>query len=184
MLLTAQLMNGQTKNEKEERIQNKDFPITAKNILESLPDNYKRLKLYKETDGDKQSFEAKFKYKKKRYSLEFSREGQIEDIEVLTKFNTLQKSIRIQIKAYFNKNFIKHKFIKIQKQFVYDHVLDERTFVKNVLSQTSRATCNFEIIAEVKSDDNRIIKEFTFNAIGTFVNFRILNTTSYEHVLY
>jgi hypothetical protein len=45
--------------------------------------NFKRVKFYKESDGDKISFEAKFKYKKQHFSVEFFASGVLEDIEIL-----------------------------------------------------------------------------------------------------
>ena len=79
LLCFCQFVFCQTKNEKEKRIPLAEFPEAAKAVIKNLPDDCKRLKFYKETDGEKQSFEVKFKYKRKRYSLEFSEDGNIED---------------------------------------------------------------------------------------------------------
>ena len=72
----------------------------------------------------------------------------------------------------------------MQEQYIYNVKLDAKTFVDNVLNNNSLKAPNFEIIAEVKTDKKRDIREFIFNTFGEFVNFRILNPTSYEHVLY
>ncbi|WP_461598340.1 hypothetical protein [Winogradskyella sp.] len=175
---------SQTKNEKEERISESEFPEAAIEVIKSLPKDCKRLKFYKETDGEKKSFELKFKYKRKRYSLEFSDDGLIEDIEILTKFKTINDHIKIKINNYFTSSFVKYKVIKAQQQYVYRSELNVVTFVNDILKNTSSEAPSFEIIAEIKSDKNRDIKEFTFNPLGEFVNFRTLNPTSYEHVLY
>ncbi|WP_138432831.1 hypothetical protein [Winogradskyella algicola] len=184
LIFICQFVFSQTKNEKEERITKSEFPEVAIEVIKSLPDDCKRLKFYKETDGEKQSFEVKFKYKKKRCSLEFTKDGVIEDLEVLTKFKTINEEKKSKIKDYFRSNFTKHKFIKAQKQYVYQKELDPVIFIKNILKNTTTEAPNFEIIAEVKTDKKRDIREFTFNASGEFVNFRIINPTSYEHVLY
>ncbi|APY08146.1 hypothetical protein BWZ20_07460 [Winogradskyella sp. J14-2] len=183
-MLICQFVFSQTKNEKEERITKSEFPEVAIEVIKNLPDDCKRLKFYKETDGEKQSFEVKFKYKKKRYSLEFTNDGVIEDLEVLTKFKTINESKKSKIKNYFKSNFSKYKVIKVQKQFIYKKELDPVAFIKNILKNTATEAPNFEIIAEVKTDKKRDIREFTFNTSGEFVNFRIINPTSYEHVLY
>ena len=183
-LSLAQLIFSQTKNEKEARIEVSEFPEKAQNIIKVLPENCKQLKFYKETDGEKHSFEAKFKYKKQRYSLEFSTNGIIEDIEISTKFKDILNPFKDSIKAYFKNNFKKHKFIKIQKQYSYSQKTDSKQFLIDIMSQNTKTAPNFEIIAEVKTDKDRIIKEFTFNNDGSFISARILNPTSYEHVLY
>ncbi len=184
LLCFCQFVFCQTKNEKEERIPLAEFPEAAKAVIKNLPDDCKRLKFYKETDGEKQSFEVKFKYKRKRYSLEFSIDGNIEDIEVLTKLKNIDETVKTKIENYFASSFTKHKFIKVQEQYIYNVKLDAKTFVDNVLNNNSLKAPNFEIIAEVKTDKKRDIREFIFNTFGEFVNFRILNPTSYEHVLY
>jgi len=180
----TQLIFSQIKSEKEERIEVSEFPEKAQNIIKILPEECKHLKFYKETDGEKHSFEAKFKYKKQRYSLEFSTNGIIEDIEITTKFKTIVNPIKDSIKAYFKNNFKKHKFIKIQQQYSYSQETDSKQFLIDIMSQNTITEPKYEIIAEIKTDKDRIIKEFTFNNDGSFLSSRILNPTSYEHVLY
>ncbi len=184
LIFISQFVFSQTKNEKEERITESEFPETAIEVIKNLPDDCKRLKFYKETDDEKQSFEVKFKHKSKRYSLEFSKDGVIEDLEVLTKFKTINEEKKSKIEDYFKSRFNKYKLIKVQKQFVYHEKLDPLTFANDILDNTSTEAPNFEIIAEVKTNKKRDIREFTFDESGIFVNFRILNPTSYEHVLY
>jgi len=184
LVLLSQFGFSQTKNEKEERIKASHFPESAKTLIKSLPKDCKHLKFYKETDNDKRSYEIKFKYKKQRFSLEFSEDGKIEDIEVLIKFKKVKKSTRNKIEDYLKNNYQKHKLIKIQKQFIYSSKISPSQFVDDVLSNNSNVTPNFEIIAEVKSNKKREVKEFTFNNKGEFMTSRPLNPTSYEHVLY
>lgn len=184
MIFFSQFTVGQTKNEKEMRIELKSFPERAIEVLKTLPEDCKRLKFYKETDGSKESFEAKFKYKKKRYSIEFNTDGIIEDVEVTLKQKIIENAVTTSIRAYFTATYKKSKLIKIQKQFVYNSSLDAIDFLDKVLSNLSSAEVNYEIIAEVKSDSQRDIREFTFDKNGSFLNFKILNPDSYEHALY
>lgn len=179
-----QLVLSQTKNEQEVRIAFFELPKHAQEIIEPFSSSTKRLRFYKETDQDKKSFEAKFKYQKKHYSVEFSPDGILEDIEIITKLKNIEPAIRAQINKYFKKEFDKHKLIKIQKQFVYSKNGEESDFVNSILSNTTKIAPNFEIIAEVKTNKERTIREFTFNSDGTFLSERTLAPTSYEHVLY
>jgi len=184
LCIVFQIGSSQVKNEKEERIQLSKFPNTAQELINMLPNQCKRLRFYKETDGTKESYETKFKYKKKRYSLEFSNSGIIEDIEVTIKVKELPKDQKLKLLSYFENTFKSYKFIKIQKQFVYNVSKSASDFVNDVLSQSSQLAYNLEIIAEVKTDGKRDIKEFTFDPNLKYVKSRILNPTSYEHVLY
>jgi len=98
---------SQTKNEREERITIAKLPEKAKTTLSKLPNAIKRLKFYKETDGDHRSYEAKFKYEKKYYSIEFDTLGIIEDIEVVLKQHQFTNGVKTEIFSYFENSFKK-----------------------------------------------------------------------------
>ncbi len=175
---------GQTKNEKETRIKLSSFPELAQEVIKNLPEKCRRLKYFLETDGSKRSFELKFKFNKKRYSLEFSEEGKIEDIEVVAQLRAINPLTKGKIESHLSQTYLKHKFIKIQKQFVYTTDFDRLNFVNNLLQNETNVLPNYEIIAEVKSNKGKDTREFTFNNKGEFLKYRILKPSSYEHVLY
>ncbi|KJD31727.1 hypothetical protein PK35_13310 [Tamlana nanhaiensis] len=169
----------QTKNEKETRIKAEAF--TCINKLKWLPNNIKRLRFYKETDGDKHSFEAKFKYSKNFYSLEFNDDCVLEDIEVLVKQKAIAPQVWTEIMAYFKQNYQKTHVIKIQRQFVNNNTTH---FINEVLQNAKTLVCNYEIIAEVKTKTAQYIYELTFNPKGMFISSRVLTPNSYEFALY
>lgn len=76
---------SQSKNEKEERIPASEFPEVSHKYFNGITDKVNYLKFYRETDGNKQSFEAKFKLNKLYYSVEFNTDGVLEDIEIVIK---------------------------------------------------------------------------------------------------
>ena len=182
--LFSQSISSQTKNEKEERIKISAFPKKALNILEHLPDECKRIKYYKETDNEKLSFEVKFKFDKQHYSVEFSENGDLEDIEITTKIEKIEKSARTQIEEYFNQSYTNYKILKIQEQYIYNSEISTSQFLKNIFSENKRDIDNFEIIAEIQNNKKQSIREFLFNKNGFFLSYRTLKPTSYEHVLY
>ncbi|NRD18893.1 hypothetical protein HNV08_02440 [Winogradskyella eckloniae] len=175
---------GQTKNEKEIRIKLTAFPKIAQDVIKSLPTNCKRLKYFLETDSTKRSFELKFKYYKKHYSLEFTEDGQIEDIEVLSTRHNINSIAKQNIDMYLSNTFLKYKFIKIQKQYVFSIDEDPIAFVNNILNNETQLSPNFEIIINVKTNKKRETREFLFSNSGEFLNQRTLSQSSYEHVLY
>lgn len=183
MLLSCTLFS-QTKDEREEKIKLEELPVPTQELVEILPEQCRQLKFYRETDGAKLSFEVKFKYQKNRFSLEFDPKGTIEDIEKTIDNKILKDPSKSTIKAFFTNAFKTHILIKIQKQYVYNAQLNPKIFIDQVLSDNFQGAINFEIIAEVKSDSKRQIKEFTFDSNGNLQNSRVLNTTSYEHVRY
>ncbi|RZN75349.1 MULTISPECIES: hypothetical protein [unclassified Winogradskyella] len=178
------LVISQTKNEKEERIKLSELPNSVREIVGTLPKKIKRLKFYKETDGRKNSFEIKLKYQKNSFSIEFSEYGELEDIEVLSKLKAIDIDARIKIKRYFENSFSKHKFIKIQKQYLPTSDTEASVFVEGILSKKIISPSNFEIITEITTPDKRELREFTFNHIGIFQSFRVVNPSTYDYVLY
>ncbi|GAA4889254.1 hypothetical protein GCM10023311_11590 [Flaviramulus aquimarinus] len=175
---------SQTKNEKEERISLSEFPEVTQNYFNSISHKLQSLKFFKETDGRKQSFEAKFKFKKLHYSVEFDTQGKLEDIEILIKKKYISKNGPKQIFEYFNSNFKKTRIIKIQKQFINKTHKTDEEFIKYIVDNPDEKNTHFEIIAEIKTKKKHELREFTFNRNGEFINSRLVTFSSYEHALY
>lgn len=175
---------AQTKNEQETRINAVDFPEKGLELLEYLPKNIKRIKYYKETDNNKTSFEAKLKINSYKYSIEFDEHGILEDIEITVKTKKVNQKILKTIKSYFYDNFKKHRFLKIQKQFKNESSSNEKELLNLSIDKFEETETNYEIIAQVKTDSKKEIKEFTFDKTGSILLIRTVESSSYEHVLY
>lgn len=175
---------SQTKNEQEKRVKVNEFPELVQEYFKSLPNKLKHLKFYKETDGEKHSFEAKFKLNKLHYSVEFDTFGKLEDIEIVIKEKHIPKPILKTILKYFETNFQKVRFIKIQKQYVNNSKKTDQQFINSVFDSPIGKNTHFEIIAEIKTNGERFLKEFTFKNTGEFEKSRPVSSSSYEHALY
>ena len=158
-ILNVCVVNGQTKNEREEKVALSDFPEEAQKTISLLPKACKRIKFLREIDGQKISYEAKFKYKKQFYSLEFSEAGVIEDIEIKVKPKHTKAEIKNEIDTYLNQKYLKVNWIKLQRQFVFDTTLDTQSFLDKVFNNSSSLSSNFELIAEVKTKEKRQLVE-------------------------
>ena len=183
-LFFSSIVFSQVKDEREERVTLNEFPEAARTLINQLPKNCKKLKFYRETDGTRKSFEAKFKYKKHLYSIEFNLKGVIEDIEENIKFKEINRTGKSKINVYFENNFAKVKAIKTQKQFLLIPGTAHSKQINDILEKENKSHTNYEIIAEVKTNSKREFREFTFSSSGDLIASRILNATSYEHVLY
>ncbi|GEO20580.1 hypothetical protein CQA01_11140 [Cyclobacterium qasimii] len=95
----------------------KDVPEIAVKWLEDVFDHKKKLKWYFERSADSHSYEAKFIRKGKKFSVEFSEIGFIEDIEVIDHWRKLPHSVRDNISDYMDDLFIKSRIEKIQIQY-------------------------------------------------------------------
>lgn len=177
-------LEAQTKNEKESRIQLSHFPEQAQSVLNTLTTQAKRIRYYKETDGNKLSFESKFKYKGHWHSVEFSNLGALEDIEVLVKEKQLAKPVKTAIRSYLKTNATKYDIIKIQEQYVYSGNHSGVAFLNSILENRKTLSSNYEIIVAMKSQKSWKLKELTFDEHGAFINARNLQQDSYEYIMY
>lgn len=177
-------LNAQNKNESEQRILLIDLPLEVQELTYTLPDDIKKLKYYRETDGEKSSFEIKFKYHKSFYSIEFNSDGIIEDIEKTISIKEINHITRLSIQNHFDSLYSKTKILKIQLQFLFNKDTEPKLFIENSLKPNSQQYINLEIIAEIKKEKEKLIKEFTFSKKGEYIMSRELATSSYEHLLY
>lgn len=107
---------SQDKAEKEESIKEEEVVAEALSFIQKA--NFKkRVRWYKEYGLETQSIEAKVKFNRHIYSIEFSMDGQIEDIERKLKFKKLESIIRNKINTGLNEKFDKFRVLKTQTQW-------------------------------------------------------------------
>ena len=175
---------SQAKNEKEERIPVSEFPEIAQNYFDFISHKVKYLKFYKETDGEKQSFEAKFKLNKRYYSIEFDTLGKLEDIEIVINKRHISKKVYKQIDTYFASHFKKTRLLKTQKQYVNNTNDTDALFIQKIIKNQRNNRADFEIIADIKTHKTHELREFSFDSNGIFKTSRVVTSSSYEHALY
>lgn len=175
---------SQSKSEREERISAEDFPEIALSYFNIISQDVNYLKFYKETDGNKKSFEVKFKFKRAHYSVEFDTLGHLEDIEVVIKKRHIPEEIKKVIWKYFKNNFKKSTLVKVQKQYVNTTKKGDKQFIQHILQRPYNKHTHFEIIAEIKNRETHELREFTFDRYGKYQKSRKVTTSSYEHALY
>ncbi|WP_430411506.1 hypothetical protein [Kordia sp.] len=172
------------KYEKEERIKKVDFPKNALELLKNtLPKNVKKVKYYKERDSLKLSYETKLKYNGKKYSIEFSKKGVLEDVEITIKAKNIKPRTLEMIKKHMYNAYASFRFKKIQRQY-QNNISQAKKVIKNAFSGDLKGTFSYEIIAEVKKDKKRYFIEITFTKDGDFKQVRTVIKGSYDHILY
>ena len=173
------------KHEKEERIEKQLFPQNALELLDkTLPKKVKKVKYYKEQDSVKISYESKLKFNSKKYSIEFSEEGLLEDVEITIKQKEISSKTFEKIKKYLYSNYTSFRIKKIQRQYRNTTNTDAETMLKEAFSGTKTGTHFYEIIAEVKTKKERYFIEITFTNEGDFELLRTIIQGSYDHILY
>ena len=175
---------SQTKTEYERSIALDSFPEAAKTSLMVLPSGVNKQRFYKEISGGKISYETKFRYHKKYYSIEFSANGILEDIEITVNLKLINPDLKVIMEKHFEATSKKYRWLKIQEQYRYEIAQNAELFILDVLSGNSKLQPFYEIIAEVKNNRSFTLKEYNFNNLGELVSEKTIDPESYAHVLY
>lgn len=175
---------SQKKYEKESRISKDDFPEVALQIFNKHVQKAKRVRFYKETDSSKTSYEAKFKLKNKKYSVEFNEDGVLEDIEVNIDPNELLDTIKTQIVTFCKNKYQKYTIKKVQKQFFCDEAANANLVFKAALEDKDVSFINYEVVVWRSYKKEAGLVELTFSKKGKLLSERPFAQASYDHILY
>lgn len=174
---------SQAKQEREFKIEENEFPKKAKGIIETYLADSKRIRFYKEIDGDKVSYEVKFKKDKLKYSIEFSEGGNLEDIEFVIKEVDIPSDSFEMITNYLEANHKKNRIKKIQQQYL-NNIGNPKELLRVAFQNLILPEINYEIIVATKDDKGYAEYEITFNSEGKHILSRRLVKQKYDHVLY
>lgn len=173
---------AQEKQEHEYRIQKAAFPTKAFEVIEGKLEGAKRVKYYKEMDSAKISYEVKFKKNRLWYSVEFTEEGALEDIEIAIKEADIPNDSYATIRTYLKENFTSYRIQKIQQQYIKESTVEQT--LKHAFQNLMIPSLNYELIIDGKKDKAYQKFEILFDAEGKFKKSRKSLPPNYDHVLY
>lgn len=174
---------GQEKQEQEFRIAEKDLHDAIMPLLEHPIKGVKKIKFYKEIDGDKSSYEVKFKKDKAFYSIEFNESGVLEDIEIVIKASQIPPTAYGTLSHYLDRTFGKHQIKKIQLQYVNQEGNPQKV-LQQAFKQERIPANNYEIVIVAKTQEGYVAYEVTFDAHGQHRYTRKSVKPQYDHVLF
>ncbi len=182
LLLLGVFCFGQKKQEQEFRIDKKELPNGVMALLSNYLENAKRLRYYKERDGEKSSYEVKFKKDKLHYSIEFDEKGALEDVELLIKQTDIPNEAFDNMTTYLQSNHKKYRIKKIQRQYV--NTGDAAQTLKEAFQNGILPKLKYELIIATKDENGYGEFELTFDANGEHLLTRKAVNTKYDHVLF
>ena len=174
---------GQKKQEREFRIDQEDLPQKIIPILSDYLNTVKRLRFYKELDGEKSSYEVKFKKDKLFYSVEFDENGTLEDVEFIIKETAIPRVTLNTIKDHFSKTYGKFRIKKIQQQYL-NNGTDTKAVLRKAFQNLLVPEINYEIVIAVKDGEGYGEYEVTFDSDGQHLLTRKSIAPKYDHVLF
>ena len=180
LLAIALIGYSQEKIEVEERIKKKDVPANALAWIEKTFDLNKRVKWYFEETSGKISYEAKFYYDYQKYSVEFSSDGTIEDVEIVYRLSELDPEDKKSLTKALNK-IRKSKINKIQLQYSGHPELVSRSFRKGFFNAVEK---KYEVEFYGELEGKHAFWEGTFTAWGELINYREIILPPTDHLIF
>lgn len=183
LLMCATLIHAQKKQEQEFRIEKSQLPQALISQIEAHLVRVKRPRYYKEIDGEKTSFEVKFKKNQRFYSIEFDEQGVLEDIEFIIKADEISQPVFTTIRIHFKNTYGKYHIKKLQRQYpntgdAFDDLL------QNAFQNLPLPSVHYEIIISTKEKTGYATYEILFDAKGNHLLTRKVVNVNYDHVLY
>lgn len=162
---------AQQKYEREYKIPISEVPQKALEFINAF-DVQKKVKWYKEQGLNTTSIEAKFKLLGSKYSVEFSNEGELQDIEQKVVFKKLPKELQKTIIAHLEDHFDAYSIEKTQIQYKGEpkFILMWRGFSDfprySMASAVAGIESSYEIIIRTRTKNKVQLFEYLFNRNG------------------
>jgi len=177
-LLCCSLSAFAQKVERESRIKPDQVPTQSLTYIEATSLN--KVNWYKETGLDSVSFEAKFKFSKRWFSVEFSEDGDLEDIEIEIALDQLQPGVKGSIIKHLENEFTKFKVQKIQIQYTETPL---QVLLNHNIPKLDSPHA-FEIVVKGKKSKVTLLWELVFDSEGQFVSINQIVTRTSTHLEY
>ena len=184
LLMTSTPHWGQGKYEREFRIKKSDFPANALELITDQIKNGRRIRFYKGIDSITTSYQAKFKKDKLHYSVEFNKNGELEDIEILIDEVDIPNDVYDSISEYLNRTCPKFRIRRFQQQYPVKAEEEISKVIKDAFQNLLLNYINYELIVSCKDKNGRVEFEYLFNADGSFMSMRKSLPANYDHILY
>lgn len=184
LLFLASLAQGQIKYEREFRIKKSQFPVHSLEVLGDRLEDAKRIRYYKEIDSNATGYEVKFKKKRLHYSVEFSEDGRLEDIEILIRDVDIPEETLENIHAQLNKEFGKFRIRRMQQQYPVREGEPVSQTIRDAFQNLLLPHIRYEIMVGGKKDKSFGQYEALFDASGKLIEIRKSLPANYDHILY
>lgn len=182
ILLFSTLAFGQQKYEKESRIKKQAVPQEAVNYMDDLFSGDIKVRWYSEENLDGHFYEGKAKSEAGIYSVKFTSEGELQDIELTRDFDQLPGEVQGAIEGFLSEQYDRYRIKKVQVQWIGEAeilqslIRDEHT--------SERYTTNYEIVFSAKKNKKTKTYEALFDVQGQQVKTKEIITRNLSHLLY
>lgn len=174
---------AQNKIEREHRILKSQFP-EIRYAKETLGDNVKKIKYYKEVGTENVVFTVKFKKVKLHYQMQYSNEGDLQNIGFRVEELDFPAEVLLNIKSQFNSSLENYKIRRMYQQYPVTSKEVEESVFKSAFQNLITSSIEYKFVVKGKKDGDKVYKEFWFNADGGLLRTRNMLPANFDRVLY
>jgi len=175
LMIVSSISYGQ-KMEIEKNVKKGNVPDKAKKWLKDAYEGKKNVRWYFQTDGEKEVYEAKLKWKRRWHSVEFLADGEIQNIEILIEVKDLEKEVRENLTRYLSENYKKSKIDRIQIQYTGSSEDLEDFLDENETGEHLTKKYEIEYFGREKGENK--MWEGHFGKLGNFIEKRVIELSS------
>ncbi|HBH07714.1 MAG TPA: hypothetical protein DDX92_14050 [Flavobacteriales bacterium] len=180
LLLCFYAAQSQEKVEREYRIKEGEVPAEALKFIDAC--NFdKKIKWFREENESGSSIEAKVRRQNRRHSIEFSKTGVLEDIEIEIDFEELPANTKGKIISGLDELFAKWSIRKVQIQ--YKGTTDKLLALIREDVNTSLQK-RYEIVLKAKKDRRLQMFQITTGQDGEIVEVQKIDLRSTDNLEY
>ena len=174
------------KNEVEISIAREQMPQKALALLEPVLAGARKVRFYRETDGEQASYESKLKWKGDFYSIEFEEDGSLLNAEKLVRYRSLPDGVRKAVNGRLKKEFGRYKVRRTQVQYSGGTSgLSDTEVLKSLgRPEPGDVTVRYELEVDALASSNPGAYELLFDADGNVLERREIVRRSLDNILY
>ncbi len=157
-------MAAQYKYERESRIDAEEVPEKARAFFEEIQPTAKD-KWYREENLQGSALELKMRKDGTRYSIKFTEEGEIVDLEKEVEWRAIPKEVREEIEEELEEEFDRYRIEKIQEQYrgKAKHLI---AYIQTGQQRKVKKSLQYEIVLKGKREGKYHLYEAVFDREG------------------
>jgi hypothetical protein len=171
------------KMERETRAKKSEVPQKALAFIDSISPDISP-KWFWEGIMFPTSYEAKFRFNNAKYSIEFDTLGNLEDVEILTKYQDLPQQVINEVDGSLLEIYEKSKITRVQTQWSGPESEIHVVFYKKFSFNPEKLTVRYEIELKLKQEGRWRLEEWTVDSNGKIISQVIVVTPRTDHLEY
>ena len=180
-LLGSFTSTAQYKYEREFRLKQDLIPDVARDFIDAIGITAK-IKWYKEVGLSSTSYEAKFKYANKSFSIEFDSLGMLQDVEYIIKKKELNPAVYVPRETALDALYHKWKIQKIQLQYIGPKKDILTAIIQGKMSPLIQTS--YEIVVKGKAQGVVQLYEISFTKEGVIKEVSQIIQNKADHLEY